>query len=318
MAPVEVTQAADRAGLHVHAVGIGPKVIGGKETDQWAVRVYVIQKVNPTDPQDAVPPDIDGVPTDVIESQPAYFATEEAAAGVMVALAGCSALRQTRFDPVTPGFSTGSNGSGPGTIACFCRSTDPNDPAGLSLVLSCRHVYAGSVGADLFQPAPGGTLLSPPLHFAELLRFVDTLPGQTASNTVDAAVGKLLPGVTFTPQICSIGAVAGTVTPAFGMPVVKHGQATGRNEGKIDDVSYTSLIGANPAFPLLGARFVNQIRIVGNAGRFADFGDSGSLVVDKTSNAAVGLLFAVPRPPDTYACANHINDVLSALRLTII
>ncbi|HEX4965033.1 MAG TPA: hypothetical protein VF173_29765 [Thermoanaerobaculia bacterium] len=318
MAPVAPAEAANRAGLHVHAVGIGRKLVGGKETDTWAVRVYVIQKVNPADPQDAVPPEIEGIPTDVIESQPAFFmADQSSAAGVRVALAGCTAKRQTRFDPVTAGFRTGSNGGGPGTIACFCESTDSADPAGLFLALSCSHVFAGSVGADLFQPAPGDGLPAP-LHFAELYRSVPIQPGPAANNKVDAAVGSLLPGVTFNSQICSIGGVTGTVAASHDMAVVKHGQQTGRSEGKIDDVSYTSSIGANPAAPLSGTRFINQIRILGSAGRFADFGDSGSLVVEKSSNAAVGLLFAVPSPPDTYACANPITDVLSALQLTII
>jgi hypothetical protein len=50
----------------VTGVDIGPKYAGGKETGTLAIRVYVEVKKNVEGP-DAIPKEIQGIPTDVIE-----------------------------------------------------------------------------------------------------------------------------------------------------------------------------------------------------------------------------------------------------------
>jgi hypothetical protein len=52
---------------HVTGVDIGPKVVAGEKTDVIAIRVYVDQKLKEITPEQAVPQQIRGVPTDVIE-----------------------------------------------------------------------------------------------------------------------------------------------------------------------------------------------------------------------------------------------------------
>ena len=56
--------------------------------------------------------------------------------------------------------------------------------------------------------------------------------------------------------------------------------------------------------------FTPQILFTGvGKAPFSDAGDSGSLIIDRSSQQAVGLLFA---GSTTHTIANHIEDVLSA------
>jgi hypothetical protein len=50
----------------VTGVDVGPKYVGGKETDTLAIRVYV-EKKKEVQGTNAIPKEIQGVPTDVIE-----------------------------------------------------------------------------------------------------------------------------------------------------------------------------------------------------------------------------------------------------------
>jgi hypothetical protein len=55
--------------------------------------------------------------------------------------------------------------------------------------------------------------------------------------------------------------------------------------------------------------------IVGLDGQpFSDSGDSGSLILDRATQRAVGLLFA---GSSTHTVANHIGVVLAALKITL-
>jgi hypothetical protein len=61
--------------------------------------------------------------------------------------------------------------------------------------------------------------------------------------------------------------------------------------------------------------FVGQILVTSlDAKPFAGAGDSGSLIVERGTNMAVGLLFA---GSPSYALANHITDVLAALNVKL-
>jgi hypothetical protein len=63
------------------------------------------------------------------------------------------------------------------------------------------------------------------------------------------------------------------------------------------------------------ALFVNQIVVYGNK-PFIKAGDSGSLLVTDPGRNPVGLLFA-GTSSGKYAIANQIDDVLTALGVTI-
>src|SRR5262245_13992703 len=75
MGAVRVQDAIAMAGQNVHAVGIGRKVVAGQATQTQCVRVYVAQKLAQSllPPIYRIPDTVNGIPTDVIESPPAFI-----------------------------------------------------------------------------------------------------------------------------------------------------------------------------------------------------------------------------------------------------
>ena len=61
--------------------------------------------------------------------------------------------------------------------------------------------------------------------------------------------------------------------------------------------------------------FDDQVLIRGEAGAFSDAGDSGSLIVDRATGRATGLLFAGSA---RFTIANHIADVLAAFGVALV
>lgn len=327
---VGVAVAAAAEGLNVHAVGVGKRLIDGAPVDELAVKVYVTQKLPASLLGDnAIPRQIDGMPTDVVESPPAFLLptlTATAATGSAeldaAAASPCTSQRQRRLRPVPGGVSTGHLAVTAGTIACFCRSIRPGDDPEAICVLSNNHIYAdvnkALPGDPLLQQArvDGGTVGD---AIALLERFVPIKLGGVLRNRVDAAIGRLLPGVPFDPAICSIGAVAGNAPPVEGMRVRKHGRTTGLTEGRISDLTYDVLVGMDHMDPTIVALFEDQIRIeqVAPHPAFGLGGDSGSLVVTSDGNRAVGLYFAGPEG-GAYGIANPIDEVLAKLQIELI
>ena len=315
------------AGKNVHAVGIGRKYIDGKATDQMCVRVHVVQKLAQSmlAPRDVIPSNVDNMPTDVIESPPAFIAatkTKNKKPANVSTTAPCSSNRQTRQRPIVAGISAAHRSVTAGTIAYFCRSTRHGDDPANVYMLSNNHVFAdvnqGAVGDDIYQPGPmdGGTATD---HAADLHRFVRITLGGTVPNKVDAAIAGLRSDVAYTAQICTIGSLSGSEAATVDTKVRKHGRTTGYTEGEVTDDSYDALVGMDHSNPNVVGLFENQLRI-GVTSPYAAFGlggDSGSLVVHRSKAKAVGLYFAGP-PSGAYGIANHIADVLSELEISLL
>jgi hypothetical protein len=312
----EVVASARR---NVHAVGVGHKVVAGETTETASVRIYVTQKVAPSllPPRDRLPESIDGIPTDVIESPPAFLATEGS-----VEMGSCTDDRKERQRPVMAGISAAHLDVTAGTISCFCRSKRHGDDPSKVYVMSNNHVFANvnqsQIGDAPYQPGPadGGRADD---HFADLHRFVPMKLGGTEPNRVDAAIGELSSEVEFRSEVCQIGKIKGTGVAVEDMAVRKHGRTTGYTEGTVTDESYDALIGMDHNDPSVVALFENQVRIE-RTPPYLEFGlggDSGSLVLGKSDSEAVGLYFAGP-PGGNYGVANHIADVLSELQIELI
>ena len=63
----------------VHAVGVGPKVVGGKKTDELAITVFVVRKKKPEQlaKEELVPTEIEGIKTDVVQLAGARLANAD-------------------------------------------------------------------------------------------------------------------------------------------------------------------------------------------------------------------------------------------------
>jgi hypothetical protein len=322
-----IAAAVGGAAANVHAVGIGRKVVDGKPTRERAVRLYVVQKLPASllSANALLPSEIHGIPTDVIESPPAFAAprrrvrhrrrhrAHHRSAPPPHRAVACSAHRQERIRPVIAGVSVAHRDVTAGTIAYFCR-----DPGSSSLLLlSNNHVLAnvnrGAPGDPILQPGPadGG---GPGDQIATLKRFVRIhLDGRTP-NLADCAVGELSRNVAVTVEVCTVGAVRGTTAPVEGDRVRKHGRTTGYTEGVVTDESYDALVGMGFEDPSIVALFQDQLRIAVAPGSraFGLGGDSGSLIVMQATPKAAGLYFAGPED-GSYGVANHIAAVLDAL-----
>jgi hypothetical protein len=220
--------------------------------------------------------------------------------------------------PVPIGISTGHVDITAGTLGC--RVTQGCH----TYALSNAHVFAnensGVVGDNILQPGPTDGGISPDDVIATLAESVPIVMGTNSSvkNRVDAAIAltdESMVGMSTrsdgygTPK-------SQTVDPEMGMNVVKYGRSTLQKRGFIDSINLTVDVAYNEG----SARFIGQIVIKKEpTPNFSRPGDSGSLIlVDGGTDhlKPVGLLFA-STSDNVYTIANPINEVLTALDITI-
>lgn len=313
---------------NVVGVGLGMKAVRGAATAEPAVVVLVRRKqpVAGLNPQDVIPPEIGGAPTDVV-----------AVGEIRARQSGHTG----RMRPCPGGLSIGHYAITAGTFGCVVR-----DRSGRRLILSNNHVLANSnaaaVGDAILQPGPtdGGRVETDriavlerfvPIQFnvdqpacgiasgaAELLNRAAKLLGSShrliayrenplAVNAVDAAVARPLDPGDILDEIYRIGPVGGTATGELGMAVRKSGRTTGLTTGTISVVAATISVNYGGGRT---ATFENQYV----AGPMSQGGDSGSLVVEAGSERAVGLLFAGSEQTTIFS---PIAAVLSALDVSL-
>lgn len=287
---------------NVLGVGIAKKVVGGRQTNEPCIVVFVERKLpkHQLRPKDLVPEVIETMKTDVIET------------GRIVALQS----RTSRIRPAPGGVSIGHFQITAGTLGVIARRN------GVRVILSNNHVLAnsnaGRIGDAILQPGPhdGGTTNDRIANLEEFVPIVfdgfwDWLLGlfgiiRPARNVVDAAVGRPLQDPDVSDEILEIGRVSGTAVAAIDMHVRKSGRTTGRTEGRISAVATTVRV----SYGLTRvARFRDQVV----ATALSQGGDSGSLVVDD-SNHAVGLLFA---GSTNTTILNPISEVVALLRIQL-
>lgn len=298
---------------NVVGVGVGEKLEGDKPTGVLAVKFFVRRKYaeNELSKKEMLPKSVDGMPVDVEESGLfRAFARRKKAPKAQ----GGSPLPnpKARFRPAQPGSSVGfkfpppSNLIMAGTFGALVK-----DSSG-TYILSNNHVLADegqlAPGADIFQPGllDGGKPGTDKV--AKLTRFIPFQP--TMFNQVDCAIAKGNSASLLSNSILHIGPPAGKAAAAIDMRVHKFGRTTSYTVGHIISIATDVTVGYDSG----SFKFENQIIIVGDGGQFSAAGDSGSLILDRQTNKAVGLLFA---GSNTHTIANHIDKVLTALKVTL-
>lgn len=313
---------------NVVGVGIGYKTVKDKQTDAPAVVALVRKKeALPNIPQeDRIPQFANGLrQTDVLE------------------VGDIKALSYTNKErPAPGGVSIGHYRITAGTLGTVVRDAK----TGQVLILSNNHVLANSndaiLGDPILQPGPVdggklgrdeiGTLLrfapidfnldggSCPLaeFYADVGNAFATMLGSKhrvktfafnpqAVNLVDAAVATPYSSADLDPHILNIGVVSGTAPAFLGQEVRKTGRTTEYTEGKIELVDATVQVQYGEGKI---ATFEKQLI----SGYMSKGGDSGSLLVEKNSLRAVGLLYA---GSDQVTIYNPIQFVLDALGIEI-
>ncbi len=200
-------------------------------------------------------------------------------------------------DSVGLGSLSGETGSIGAVVA------DADDHAYL---LSCNHVIAGvngaTRGAPVWQPGPldGGL---PGDTIGVLFEFCPiTLDGVTP-NRIDAALADLVDVADCQPGIRQLGPIRGTAVPRLRATVRKCGWATDVTDGVIRGRKFECLI----PFEGKGDALFQDVYLISKSdGKFADRGDSGSIVID-ANNKAIGMVTGVMQ---RYALVAPIDPIL--------
>jgi hypothetical protein len=310
----------------VNGVDINEKVSGGKPTGELSIVVYVDEKQpkSRVAKADLIPPEIDGIPTDVkqekIELQVEKVAlddvTLEVDATKYSALHGGISIgpcRSVHLDP--PDAPTSGNYVFVGTLGAIVK--DRTTHAAMALTnfhVACIDAHY-TIGDAQCQPGRVDGGACPGDTFGSLTRA-------TLSNHVDGAVISINSGKTTDCSIEQIGDVKGTAAASLNEAVRKRGRTTGLTFGKVNSVDASVTI--NYGDGLGNHTLKNQIRVEPDTTQnpaFSDHGDSGSTVVD-ANNKVVGLLFGGSTAA-TYCCPiqfvlDELNVDLCVKTLTII
>ncbi len=200
-----------------------------------------------------------------------------------------------------------------GTIGCVVEKN------GDKFFLSNNHVFArknrANIGEPIVQP---GLIDTDPVCSQNTADIVAKLYDYKVikwqplknSNTIDAAIAKVEPGVqTDCAMVSGYTPSSTTVQATLGMKVKKTGRTTGLTYGTVTGVNVTVVVNYTPDGGY--ARFDDQIEFTNmSAG-----GDSGSLIVtDDGNNNPVALLYA---GSDETTIGNPIDFVLDYFGVTI-
>ncbi|WP_299408625.1 hypothetical protein [uncultured Roseobacter sp.] len=254
----------------VVGVGVGWKYVGGRRTNELAIRVYVTDKRD-VPPPERIPPQFAGVLTDVIQRR---IKPMVLAAPVPQVAASVDA---SSYDPLVGGISIGScreigGNAFSGTLGCPVVDRQTDDP----MVLSNYHVLAldqmFAVGDQIVQPSVPDAGACPDDVIGTLQRAV--LGGQ-----IDAAVASATNRETRC-EIVEIGAIGGTGVADIGMEVRKRGRTSRVTSGTIDALDVAISVVFEGIGPVM---FSNQIEITSGARSIAV--EEGLFIAGEWTNA---------------------------------
>lgn len=288
---------------NVVGVGVSEKVVNNRATGIPAITFLVQKKETETaiGRDLLIPREIAGLPTDVEEVGRIHFMQNGDPGGHSAGV----------MDPVAPGCSVGfrrpGSRSNAGTLGAFVVNEN-----GQQLLLSNFHVFADLLDSNhSFEITQPGILDDPAARsIGQLERGQRPVVG--ADNSVDAALARIASNITTSPEVLGVGPIAGKMRGRVDMIVEKFGRSTLLRAGRIVGTLHDIFV-EGPGGDIL---FVDQIAIRGLHGDvFGEDGDSGALVLERSSNKAVGLLFA---HGDGLAFANHLSAVLTALKVDLV
>jgi len=194
-----------------------------------------------------------------------------------------------------------------GTISCVVLK------GGNKYFLSNNHVFAaenaGHVGDRIDAPGryDGKPRCAQTPQLGTLADF-QTINFSGGNNTIDCAIAAPAAGVQFSTAEAAGYTPTSTVVSAFvGQAVKKDGRTSGLTTGNVTGINVTVTVGYQTG----NAVFVGQIMMPGS---FIRSGDSGSLMVEQSTNNPVGLCFA---GGSSASFANPIGPVLQKFGATI-
>ena len=257
----------------VVGVDVDYKQVKGQKTDAFSITVFVKKKIAKEElsVDEAVPAEIEGIPTDVVECSNVWPSQEslELRADVQVT------MKQEKTAVLQGGLSISNQydlGSY-GTLGIILYSQSK------PTALSCAHVMVyppPQPGQGVIEPGgpQGGT------HPADSIGNVSV--ADYGPHNVDAALVPIDGRASSVATVLNIGKVNGFGMAFVGQQLKKMGVRTGFTQGVVSSTTYTS----RSTSPLGTITLYNQIRI---DGQFALPGDSGAAVIDN-NNYMVGMV----------------------------
>jgi hypothetical protein len=301
---------------NVTGVGLGWKETRGRVTDVVAWRVYMRRKLPARSlrPEERVPAQVDGLPTDVIVAGTAVPTASYVASRVPLEPgATISNLRGVLDEPP-------AGRSGFGTLGFLALVNGSRER--VTVLVSNRHVllaHGAGRGDPVYRPvfSSRGVIRRDELEPVAAIEDEgeegnvsyrydgDEAPGEyfvdctSARLLVESGVQQALRGVGRLHPLDSLGTRAPRVR--------KLGAFTGITEGRVVDVSA----------PVRSAEQPRRLNNVVLRGAPVDPGDSGALVVNER-NEAVALVWGRDDGDPTIAYACHIHPVLDRLDVTVV
>lgn len=289
---------------NVVGVGVSEKIIGGNPTGIMSVTIFVQMKFPIAHiPQDYIlPQNVSGIETDVQEI------------GLILPLSNDSQSTSPRqsIRPLRAGSSIGFNAPNDafetaGTLGGIVTAD------GIYYLLSNNHVLADEgrlpVGAPIYQPALLDGADWTVDRVAALTRLIPFTPG--GANRVDAAIARIDDGILADTSGLGQDPPRGVRSAQLGAQVSKNGRTSGFTVGTVTSIDTDIRMPYGTGTYL----FEGQIAISGAGMQFSSPGDSGALLIERTSGNAVGLLFG---GGPTLSFGNHIESVLSALEVELV
>jgi len=298
-------------------VGVGIKEINGELTEELSFRVYVKEKKAQKEllPEHTIPKKFLGVKTDVLAKSESVELVDDAK---YRPLKGGVQVRNEKYS--SKNTRGGEIEGGVGTLGCLATLADGSEAI---VGLSNEHVLCSATvpgtnprTSSSSSSSSGatciGTRIGQPRFILSICCFtyneIGIILNSQKDSTVDCAIIKLDEDIIeeinengTINHIEGIGEITGVAQAVCFETLRKRGRTTDITSGNVVDVLYE------------GSQIL--IEPVG-APEFADFGDSGAVVVN-SENKVVGLLWATDRSTKNKGVANHIGPVLNAMNITI-
>lgn len=287
---------------------VGYRWTEGKRTDELCVRVHVERKLpqSEIEASDVFPPDIDGIPLDVIHGPYRPSLTAEGTG------------HRARFSHVMGGISCGRLGDGTGTIGAVVIDEQSGKPS----ILSNWHVMAGArarVGDEILQPGEIDSGVPGRDGIARLQRWMLDSDGDAATATLGAARSWL------PVQFGTFAVFTGARNSRLGEVLVKSGRTTAQTQARVDGegiyrLTYEVAPGRFEARDIRGFKLVPVKDGNPDGDELSSGGDSGSTWYNAGSGEAVGLHFAGETSPDPtaeHAIACNMPRVLERLNVRL-
>jgi hypothetical protein len=291
-------------------VGVALREVGGALTNEFVFRVDVEEKLPASDvpPEQLIPKEIRGFPTDVVKRRDALpiigFDDENDTANYPIKAGG------QRIGPDSS--KSSSKGHGTGTLGCFARRTTDNQ----IVLLSNLHVL---MQREFDDKKPRGTdnnigVGQPDYSGSWCCTCNEIATTADGDFDLDCAIAVLKPDVKFAAKVRRIkrsdgtdeltGDIAGSDTPVVNDQVWKVGARTGLTRGTINAITNSN------------TRL--EITPLATFPKVADHGDSGSVIVNNLTSKVVGLLRAIDTQTGKLGIGISIVPILAKMNITIL